>query len=86
MDTQEYIQEENSVPSSQLQLNENFYYDNDADDNVNIDDFSNFGNTESEFDKQKEYDGNITSLEIRDHILQISLYFVVFMDYKASNR
>ncbi|UZO09324.1 uncharacterized protein OCT59_029556 [Rhizophagus irregularis] len=45
LDAQEYIQEENII-SPQLQLNENFYYDNDDGDNDNIDDFSNFGNTE----------------------------------------
>ncbi|CAB5300794.1 unnamed protein product [Rhizophagus irregularis] len=59
LDAQEYIQEENII-SPQLQLNENFYYDNDDGDNDNIDDFSNFGNTESEFDEQEEYDGNKT--------------------------
>ncbi|CAB4482093.1 unnamed protein product [Rhizophagus irregularis] len=46
LDAQEYIQEENII-SPQLQLNENFYYDNDDGDNDNIDDFSNFGNTEN---------------------------------------
>ncbi|RGB36432.1 hypothetical protein C1646_758073 [Rhizophagus diaphanus] len=55
-----YIQEENNILSPQL---ENFYYNNNDNDNDNIDDFndfSNFGNTESEFNKQEEYDGNKT--------------------------
>jgi hypothetical protein len=79
LDAQEYIQEENNILSSQLQLNENFYYDNDEDDNDNIDDFSNFSNTESELDEQEEYDGNKTKYHFSGSTGPYFTNFTIFL-------